>query len=333
VNLIFGRPEAWPLCILALALGLGLRFLDRGRAAALEAALAGLLPRLCTDADLRARRARIPILALAFLALALAAMEPSMPGFGGGVRASGQDLVLVLDVSRSMLARDAMPSRLEAAKSEILKLARAARGDRVGVVIFAGEARRLLPLTRDQVSLEALIADADPASVMAGGSDLGEALLLAAGLGDPESGEPPVVVVLSDGEDLAGRGVAAAQVLAAQGITVHAISFGSEAGARIPIPGPEGEHFLEDGSGGLVLTRRDGATLRALAHAAGGVVLDAETRTDPLLALHEEVVRPRAARRAAELRARSEGSLYQWPLLLAVLLLCLEVAWSDRRRP
>ncbi len=203
---------------------------------------------------------------VALLALALA-----RPQWGEMVRRSGEsgaDLVICLDVSRSMRARDVAPDRATVARRMLHRFCAESVGDRAALVLFAGEAMVRVPLTTDLVTLNQIGAAADELDVAKGGMDLAAALDAAAlALVGTEGG---AVVVLTDGEDRDGRGLAAAQHMRASGIAVHVVAIGTERGARIPVVEQGREDYLRDAKGLLVETAPDHATLEALAAAGGG---------------------------------------------------------------
>src|SRR5690606_31230418 len=159
------------------------------------------LERLAPDASTILRRTRGALLAGALLFAAVALLDPR---FGEGPREleqRGIDVVVCLDVSRSMRARDLQPDRLEHAQAGLERLVQASRGDRFALVLFAGEARLAVPLTRAAESFRDRVRRAEPLDVAVPGTDLGAALEVAlAALGEP-SGEHEAVLLLSDGED------------------------------------------------------------------------------------------------------------------------------------
>ncbi len=205
---------------------------------------------------------------------ALAAMQPAWGKGRSALHPQGADLIIALDVSRSMLARDLQPDRLERAREEIRQLASAAAGCRIGVVIFAGEARLWVPLSDDLVSVADLVGLAQPAALRRGGTDLGAALQTAAAA-LPEPGDrPQAVLLISDGEDLAGSGLRVAVELAQDGVVVHTVGMASSGGSKIVVPGEDGETFLQDQEGQDVLSRLDPTSLQAIAAATGGRYLE-----------------------------------------------------------
>ena len=212
----------------------------------------------------------------------LAVVAALQPLWGEGTASSsarGADVVVCLDVSRSMLARDVPPSRLAAAKREIRALARTRAGDRLALVLFAGEARLAAPLTSDVESFCEIVDLADPLSVGRGGTDLGAALEAALAALEGAAGDHAAVILVTDGEDLGGRGLRAAEACKARNVAVHCVGFGSAGGAKIPVAGDGGTTFLRDRGGAEVVSALDPDGLRRIAEATGGeAVVDAGAR-------------------------------------------------------
>ncbi|MEZ5990514.1 MAG: VWA domain-containing protein [Planctomycetota bacterium] len=272
--------------------------------------------------------------ALSCAGLSLLALAAAQPAWGTAVRDVGTrslDLVLCLDVSRSMLARDLVPDRLGRAKDEVLALLRRARGDRLALVLFAGEARLAVPLTSDGEGFATLLGQAEPASVPVGGTDLGAALERAHAAFAAEAEAPRAVVLLTDGEDHEGRGLAAATKLGEDGIAVYAVGLGSALGSRVTVEVGGEERYLEARDGSEVVSRMDAAGLRRMAEASGGSFVDGSRSLHPLLELADG---PLLALRAEADRhgdAEQRVNRYAWPLLLGFVLLVLELALRPRR--
>jgi len=331
----FGWPGAWPLLALAPLVGgfLALRLRARRRRLA---ELAG--PRhaqLLAAAGHARRRRRLLLFSLSLFLACLALLQPRWGTVARDEQAPSLDLLVCLDVSRSMLARDLRPSRLERAQQEIRALTEAAPRNRYGLVCFAGDARLSVPLTADLATYAGLVDLAGPASVARGGTDLGAALeraleALDGGVGG--AGRPAAVLLLSDGEDLEQRGLELAQRCREAGVVVHCVGFGSTRGSKIALESDGGESFLRGPDGAEVVTALDETGLRALAEATGGVYLGASDEPQPLVALHDRALVPMAGRAAASAGSREPRERYQWPLLAAYLLWILELAWAGRPR-
>lgn len=287
---------------------------ERGRARVLGSA----------HAPQRAASRAVPLLAaLAFVAAVLACARPRFGAPTVPLSERGVDLVVALDVSRSMLARDARPSRLGAARRELADLARSGRTARLALVVFAGEARTLAPPTRDTGAVLELARSADPELDLVGGSDLSAALveaeeLLARRRASNADAAAAAVVLLTDGEDHGGSARAVAERLARADVPVHVIGIGSERGAKIPIDG--GTRYLTDARGDDVVTALDPASLGALAAAGGGTYRRASDDAGAALALAREELSELAAR-AHDLRSRRERTQrFQWFAVAALLL-------------
>lgn len=327
----FLAPQAAWLLLLAPCLWLVLALLDRGRERRLESALGARAPILAAERDpARRRLARRLCAAGLFLAL-LALLQPA---FGESEEAGAQrgvDLLVCLDVSRSMLADDLPPNRLERAKREILALAERARGDRLALLLFAGEARLVVPLTQDLAVFGEHLRVADPASVARGGSDLGAALERALEHFEGAIGRHEAVLLFSDGEDHEGRALAAARLLGQRGIAVHCVGLGSARGAKIVVEGAGGRELLRDRTGAEVVSALDAPALRAIAAASGGSFHDAGAMPELAARLYEREILPMARKAFEEERRRERPSRFQWPLGLALALWMLERGIGERR--
>jgi Ca-activated chloride channel family protein len=329
---IFRWPAGAALLLVAPLAWAAWRVLDRARARRVAGVTGPRTAVLAAELD-PARRGRARLLFAAGLLLAaIAAMQP----FGGpGARTlepGGADLVVCLDVSRSMLARDAVPSRLEAAKREIRALAAKARGDRLALVLFAGQTRLAAPLTHDVDAFADLVSLADPTSVPRGGTDIGGALAVALDALEGGTGDHQAIVLVTDGEDLGAEGLRTAEKARARRVVVHTAGFGSPEGSKVPVPEDHGEAFLRDRAGRDVVTAQDAAALRRIADATGGTYADATRAAGAIAGLYESEIRPKA-REAFEARAGTQReNLFQWPLLAALACFAAAFAWNDRRR-
>ena len=325
-------PAGWPLLLLAPALWAVLGYADLRRSRRLSACVAAPRPGLVAELVPGRRRLRRLLAAAACACAVLALLQPAGQAGGVGRGHRGTDLVVCLDVSRSMLARDLQPSRLLAARAEIAALAARARGDRIGLVVFAGEARLLVPPTTDMDSLVRMLDLAEPLAVRRPGTDLGQAidcaLLALAGT----AGEHAAILLLTDGEDHAGTGLRAAAACRERGIPVHCVGFGTPLGAKIPVPGAQGEAYLRAAGGDEIVSTLDPTALARIADATRGRAFAASTRPRPLAALYEQEILPRAQQALAAREQAGRVNLYQAPLLAAFLLWLLDSLLGERRR-
>jgi Ca-activated chloride channel family protein len=275
--------------------------------------------------SVRRRRVLRDLLTVAGFAALVAALADPRAGLAvQKVEVEGVDLVLVVDLSRSMDARDVDPSRLERARRELRDLLPLAAGDRLGLVIYAGGAWPRMPLTDDHATLRMLIDELDTETFQAQGSALGAALREAAKLLDGNLDDAGrAVLVLSDGEvhDVEDA-LAAANELAAVDIAVSALVIGQEAA---PIPDGNGRFLLDPATGTKVMTAPSPAVLTDIARATGGAVAASVASDDDVRGLYG-AVRATSASRERTRDQETFASLYQWPLGIGLALL-LAGAW------
>ena len=325
---LFLWPAVLPALLLVPLTWLLLLWFGRSRARRLREILGDRADALAVGIGSRRRsqrRAAIIGLALALIAV----MQPVWGEERRQVEQRGVDLLVCLDVSRSMLARDISPSRLQRAQQEVRALAESVHGDRMGLVVFAGEARLAVPLTRDMATFAGLVELADPLSIERGGTDLGAALELATGALAQAARGHAVVLLITDGEDQEQRGLKAAQICKESGIVVHCVGVGSERGSKIAIE--EGKAFLRDRQGLEVVSSMDASGLGEIAMATGGEFVDVSVLPKPLLSLYGASILPRAGESFDGEHRRERKNRFQWPLLAAFLLWILELCLAGRR--
>lgn len=266
--------------------------------------------------------------AAAMVALALA--RPQWGELPGEESVRTRDLVVAVDVSDSMLCPDQRPTRLARGLEVLNQALPALEGNRLGVVVFAGEAYPLVPLTTDLSAVGTFLDGVEPGMVGLPGSNIEGAVAAALRLLPPE-GEGRVVVLITDGENLQGDVPAAAGALRQGGVGVLGIVAGTERGGPIPMPSPDGSvRYKRDAEGQPVVTRAHPETLRQLVGDARGVVLELGDRevVRRLVAAVEEL-------RTRELEAtRTVQRVERFPLFLAAAaaLLATGFALSPWRR-
>jgi len=250
------------------------------------------------------------------------------------VKKRGADVMIVLDVSRSMNAADINPSRLVRAKREILDLLKVVRGDRLGLVLFAGVGFIQCPLTQDMKALELFLEQVDSDSIPVQGTSMGQAIRLgmqALQAGTEAGSVGKAMILISDGEDQETDPLAAAQNASEQGIVIHSISVG---GQGAPIPLPDGG-FLKDDSGGLVVSKPDETILRRIAEVTAGHFLRSETGDFGLDRLYRDSIRPPLKESEQSQRERVWNEVHHLLTGLAAFLLLSEALyrrWRMRQR-
>ena len=286
-----------------------------------------------------ARRRWKAVLTVSAVTLLLGALaRPQMPGHARLAESRGLDIVVALDFSRSMLARDVYPTRLDRAKLELAHLIDGLKGDRVGVVAFAGETLSY-PLTVDYEAAKLFWRDLGPDDMPVGGTDLGRALGAATDLlvrvRKPQAKHQPaqVIVLLTDGEDTEGRGLEAAREAAKAGIKIFTLGIGSTDAPYVQLFDEDGHAsgMIADESGRPVRVGLDEAALRQIAQVSGGEFV----LVDPLRFGVERVRQAIAGLERTEEEARYEREpedIGRFLLLPAFLLLVLEALVRERRR-
>ena len=248
------------------------------------------------------------------------------------VRSRGIDLVFALDASLSMMATDERPDRLGLMKQEVRRLRAMSRGDRVGLIAFAGRSYVLSPLTIDAGALDLFLDNLDPSVVGQAGSSLAKAirqgtdLLLLT-----RSGADRALIVMSDGEAFESieEVVTEAKRAAAQGVSLVTVGFGTPQGSRIPIREGGTTTFKRDENGQTVVTQYHPEFLQAAAQAANGTFIDAG-QTDKATRVRAALASLRRQQRVAS-AGETRTPRYQWFLLPAVLLLILDTLLAERR--
>ncbi len=323
--------------LLGCALLLALSVFAAGLAARRRIALLGpqaarLAPRFSRGR--RMLRDALAVLAVGCCVVALAG--PQLGDYLREVRERGVELIVVLDTSRSMLARDLKPSRLERARREVRGLLDRLHGDRIGLVTFAGDARQICPLTSDPDAFRLFLDDVDTASSTTGGTAVGEGLERALDSFDPQVTGARVIVLLSDGEDHDSdpAPTEVAYRAKAAGIPIHVVSFGTAEGAEIPIVAQGGGlATVRDENDQPVISRPDETLLSDIANVANGSFLSAARSPFPL----DEIWDKRISQMEGVTRSsstRREGvNRYQWAVVAALALLALRALVSDGRRP
>jgi len=269
--------------------------------------------------------------ALFFLCIALA--RPQWGRKLEVVERKGLDIVLLQDISLSMLATDIQPSRLVRSRHEVSAFLEALQGDRVALVAFSGEARTLVPLTLDNASLRLFLDEMRP-GWLAPGTDIGAAMrqgmkVFAGAGGAPEQ---QVMVLLTDGEEHNAQALQVAREAADAGIRIYTIGIGSRAGVPIPVMGADGStSYKKDRAGNIVTTRLEESTLKEIASLTGGRYYYAgpgEFQLQKVLADIATLEKKKLASQNMDLYQER----YALPLGFALLLLVVESLISDRGR-
>ncbi|MFO7567546.1 MAG: VWA domain-containing protein [Enhygromyxa sp.] len=350
---------AWLLLLVPLAIAAYLWAARQRREAVERLGNPALLARLLETVDPAKRLIRSWLAVAGLAAVIVALMRPQYGGEAKLLPTRGLDIVLAVDYSKSMLAQDVYPSRSERLEAELTRFLDESgrRGDRVGIVIFAGEARGF-PLTTDMRVLQLFLSHADPRHENPGGTAIGKALdksldLLVAvrrddageraeSLGErllAEQFDPrleqadQIIILLTDGEDTVGRPLELAQRAAQLGVRIFTVGIGSTSGEPVMQYDEHGEPvgYATDKDGKPQMTRLDGETLEQLARATKGQYVHVAADSFGLDEIRKQVEGLAAAQRESAIEIhREEGFVFL--VVPAIVLLALSLALGDRRR-
>ncbi len=281
----------------------------------------------------RAWKAVLVIFSMVFLVLALA--RPVWNLKATTIKQQGRDVVFLLDVSKSMLAEDLTPNRLERAKLAILDCIARLQGDRVALVAFSGSATIRCPLTLDYTFFRMMVDDISIDSVSRGGTMLGDALrTLLDQVFDDQAKQYKDIILITDGGDQESFPVEAAQAAGERGIRLIVIGLGDEKeGSRIPILDSQGRKTFLKHNGREVWTKLDASTLRKMADATpGGKYLPVATGAIDLGEVYMKLVAAAEKKELEEKTIKRYEEKFQIFLTAALLLLVIEALFSEQRR-
>ncbi|MSU36298.1 MAG: VWA domain-containing protein [Pedosphaera sp.] len=269
-------------------------------------------------------------MAVCFVLLSLA--QPQWGFREEEARLRGVDIMVALDTSKSMLATDIRPNRLERAKLAAQDLLGIAKTDRLGLVAFAGSAFLQCPLTLDEEAFRTTLTQLDTETIPQGGTALGEAINTAVEAFSKEGGGGRVLVLMTDGEDHEEGAVEAARKAADAGVRIFTIGIGTPNGEILFTADPYGNKiFIKDSGGNAVKSQLDESLLKKIAEAGNGFYVLLQN-AQSIAALYQKgiAVIPKLDGAVRSVRARQER--FQWPLGLAIFLLALEILLPDHRR-
>ncbi|MBN9691064.1 MAG: VWA domain-containing protein [Verrucomicrobia bacterium] len=269
---------------------------------------------------------------VAVLALLIALARPRWGFIDEETTSSGVDVIVAFDVSRSMLATDATPNRLEKARRAALDLVESSQTDRLGLVAFAGDAFLQAPLTLDDEAFRQSVRALDTDLIPVQGTGLAAALREArAGFGKDSTGAKAVVVI-TDGEDHEPGAIELAREMARDGIRVFTLGVGTTEGAVLRTADPYGNPvFIKDQQGNAVKSRLNETLLREVADAGGGFYLPLQNR-QTIQNLYEQGIGPLPRTQMNAGKTRQWIERFQWPLAVGILLLMAEVLVPEHRR-
>ena len=269
------------------------------------------------------------LLGVAFLVVSL--VNPKMGSKLKTVKREGVDVVFALDVSRSMLAEDIAPNRLEKAKQIISKIIDKLGSDRVGIIIYAGNSYPLLPITTDHAAANMFLQNANPDMVSSQGTAINEALELAKTYYNNDEQTNRYLIIISDGEDHQEETKQVAQNLANDGVKIYTVGVGSEKGSPIPMRlNGSMIGYKKDNQGETVITQRKPEVLEGIADAADGKYIDGNVTENPVKEISEIIAN--AQKSEFETKQFSDyKDQFQWFIAIGILFLILDIFLFDKK--
>jgi Ca-activated chloride channel family protein len=266
--------------------------------------------------------------ALVFVALA----RPRVGYRWEEVHRKGIELLVAVDTSKSMLTEDVKPNRLGRAKLAVDDLVDKLDGDGVGLEAFAGDAFLECPVTLDYSAFRDSLDSLDTNTISRGGTDIGGAIREGQAVLDTRAGKEKVLVLITDGEDLSGDAVAAAQAAGKDGVKIFTVGVGTSAGELIPVPGANGgTDFVKDSDGKFVKSHLDESTLKQIAQAAGGMYQPLGQQGQGLTTIYNDGLAQFARHDLAARQNKVYIERFQWPLLAAIACFVGELLIGTRK--
>lgn len=265
---------------------------------------------------------------LAIASIILGIMNLQKPGTMENIERKGVDVVIAMDVSKSMLAEDSKPNRLEVAKQLVNKIMSRLQNDRIGLVLFAGRAYLQMPLTTDHGAARMYVQNAGPEVVPTQGTMISEALRLSNAAFNSKDKKYKAVILITDGEDHDPASLQVAQELAGNAIMINTIGIGSPEGA--PIMDPATNEYKKDEQGNTVISKLNEGQLQQLAQSTKGVYV---RLTDPEQAV-AAIMQQLSTIEKTEMEDsafKDFKSFFQWFLGAALLLLLVEFFFPERK--
>ncbi len=278
-------------------------------------------------------RIKAVLVALALLLFVLVALRPQWGEQFREVNNEGSDVLIALDVSPSMLARDISPSRLDRAKDAVRWIVESLKGDRVGLVLFSGDAFLQCPLTNDYGAFVMFLDSASPESIALKGTDIGAALREAARVFKNKRLTSRMLVLITDGEDHEGKADEAAAVFRDMDVAIYAVGIGRSAGEVIPASGDSStpDNYYRNSNGSLVKTRKDASYLKKLAGSTRGAYIDISDNFSGLRFILDIISEQQRNKYGSRI-IKEPKEKYQIFAFILLVILSTELLMPERRR-
>src|SRR5574344_2284660 len=266
-------------------------------------------------------------------ALALLIVMLARPQFGtkiDNLKRNGIETIIAVDISNSMYAEDVQPSRLDKSKMLIETLVDNFQNDKIGLIVFAGEAFTQLPITSDYVSAKMFLDNISPSMIATQGTDIAGAIRLAMNSFTQQEGVGKAIIIITDGEDHEGGAIDAAKEAVKKGLRVYVLGVGSPNGSPIPVPGSS--QYMKDNTGNTVISKLNEQMCREVASAGNGAYIHVDNSNLAQMQLNGEL--DKLAKKDISSSIYSEyDEQFQAVGIIAMLLLIIEICVLERRNP
>jgi Ca-activated chloride channel family protein len=292
-----------------------------------------LISALTSTVNWRVQKLKMVILVLAFCFLTFALIGPRWGFQWQEVKRQGIDIMVAIDTSKSMLAQDVKPNRLERSKLAVKDLLDLLQGDRIGLVAFAGNSFLQCPLTLDYGAFDIALNAVNTEIIPRGGTAISSAIRTANKAFEGKAKKYKALILITDGEDHEGDPVTAAEEAEKQGIKIFCVGVGTREGELIPLETENGNiSFLKDREGQVIKSRLDETTLQKIALNTGGGYVRASGAEYGLDVIYREKIATMEKRELESKLQKRYEERYQIPAFIALSLLCLESFLGERRR-
>lgn len=290
-----------------------------------------LLAELMPDVSLSRRFWKLVLSAIALALVVIGVANPQIGSKYEEVKREGFELMIALDISNSMMAEDLQPNRLERAKQSISKLVDELKGDKIGIVVFAGDAYVQLPLTVDYAAAKLFLSTIDTDIIPTQGTAIGKAIKLSLNSYGEQPAKNRAIIVITDGENHEDDAVQAAKTAKDMGVLVHTIGIGSAQGTPIPLyVNGRKSGFRKDRDGNPVVTKLDEQRLHEIADAGGGIYIKATNAMSALKVLFDELNKMEKSEFGSKMFTDYEDR-FQYFIAAGLLLLVIELFLSERK--
>jgi Ca-activated chloride channel family protein len=270
---------------------------------------------------------------IVFVAIGLFAVLLARPQFGSRletVKRQGIEVIIALDISNSMLAEDVQPSRLQKAKRLVSQLVDKMENDKVGMIVFAGDAFTQLPITSDYISAKMFLETIDPSLISKQGTALGAAINLSTRSFTPMEGVGRTVILITDGDNHEDGALEAAKAAVEKGIQINVLGVGMPEGAPIPIPGSN--DYRRDREGNVVVTKLNEQRCQEIAQVGQGIYVRVDNSNAAQNAITKEI--NKLAKADVETQVYTEfNEQFQAIAWIILLLLLVEMLILERKNP